>query len=201
MKKQENKSLYVGKHNYSTLSKVGVSIEPIKRLKGLTNYVGAEILLYYESPILDNWAEVERMVLDNFKEFRKGGEWINKEPEEIIAYIKTIEKTFNNPQYKELSKKIEREEEIILEVEDPFRYYGASDTIDRNLKEVSKGVYVDEKFLFYVTYKLCGKSTTIRFNVFKSALLFSKEVGNRLLTLDLETSKIIDNPKYRIENE
>lgn len=201
MKKQESKSLYVGKHDYSSLCKVGVSVEPIKRLKGLTNYVGAEIALYYESPLLDNWAEIEKTVLIHFKEFRTGGEWINKSPEEIISYIKSIEYKFNNNEYVELSQRIEREYEIIVEVDSPFNFYMPSGRVERVLKEVVKGVYVDDKYLFYVVYMLDNKKVTVKFNVYKTALLFSRELGNRLVTLDLETSKCIINPNYRIKNE
>lgn len=199
MKEKELKSLYVATHDYTSLTKVGVSVNSISRLQGFTNTVGSELALYYESPLLENWREIEADVLNNFKEFRTGGEWINKSPKEIIDYIKSIKNRFNNKDYTDLKDRcITIELEKVNEVVSLFDIKSFRNTRQRDLKEVEKGVYVDEDFLFYVSYYVGKEIKTLSFNVYKSALDFSKKIGLKRVLLNLETREYINNPKFKI---
>ena len=199
MKEKELKSLYVATHDYTSLTKVGVSVNSISRLQGFTNTVGSELALYYESPLLENWREIEADVLNNFKEFRTGGEWINKSPKEIIDYIKSIKNRFNNKEYTDLKDRcITIELEKVNEVVNLFDIISFRNVRQRELKEVIKGVYVDEDFLFYVSYYVGKEIKTLSFNVYKSALDFSKKIGLKRVLLNLETREYINNPKFKI---
>ena len=199
MKETELKSLYAATHDYTSLTKVGVSVNSISRLQGFTNTVGSELALYYESPLLENWREIEADVLNNFKEFRTGGEWINKSPKEIIDYIKSIKNRFNNKEYTDLKDRcITIELEKVNEVVNLFDIISFRNVRQRELKEVIKGVYVDEDFLFYVSYYVGKEIKTLSFNVYKSALDFSKKIGLKRVLLNLETREYINNPKFKI---
>ena len=202
MKEKELKSLYVASHDYTSLTKVGVSVNSVSRLQGFTSTVGSELALYYESPLLENWREIEADVLNHFKEFRTGGEWINKTPKEIIDYIKSIKNRFNNKDYTDLKDRLlTLEEEKVFEVHDVFTKGLIGGKEYRELKEVQKYVYVDDKFMFFVSYYVGKEIKTLSFNVYNTALSFSKKLGFKAVSLDLENKKFIKNPKFRIENE
>ncbi len=202
MKEKELKSLYVASHDYTSLTKVGVSVNSVSRLQGFTSTVGSELALYYESPLLENWREIEADVLNHFKEFRTGGEWINKTPKEIIDYIKSVKNRFNNKDYTDLKDKLlTLEEEKVNEVYDVFTKGLIGGREYRELKEVQKYVYVDDKFMFYVSYYVGKEIKTLSFNVYNTALSFSKKLGFKAVSLDIENKEFIKNPKFRIENE
>lgn len=202
MKEKELKSLYVASHDYTSLTKVGVSVNSVSRLQGFTSTVGSELALYYESPLLENWREIEADVLNHFKEFRTGGEWINKTPKEIIDYIKSIKNRFNNKDYSDLKDVyITLKEESVKEVVDVFKKKNIGGGEYRILKEVQNNVYVDDKYIFYVSYYVGKEIRTLSFNVFDTALTFSKKLKFKAVGLDLENKEFIKNPKFRIENE
>lgn len=203
MRNEETKSLYVTTHDYTSLTKVGVSKEPIKRLNAIKTSVGAEMFIYYESPLLINWREVELTVLNHFSKKRASGEWINETPENIIKFIKTIEHTFNNPNYYYLSEHyIEPQFETISEnTEDIFKRYLASDIVYRDLEHIQNGVYRDENFNFFVCYHIGDSISTVIFNVYKTANYFAKTITKRIVYLDIENKKYIKNSKFRIKNE
>jgi T5orf172 domain len=198
----EKKSLYVASHEYTTLTKVGVSNDPIKRLNSVKSSIGHELTLYYESPLLENWKHIESSVLSHFSKHRKSGEWINLSPKEIIEYIKTIETTFNNREHNYLTEYIDKQlEKIDSQFVNPFYTSSMTDYIERELTYIDNGVYRDNKFNFIVSYHLGERITTAEFNVFRTANTFAKSISKRIVLLDLENKKFIKNPKFGTENE
>ena len=199
---KETKALYVVTHDYTSLTKIGVSKTLGKRLNALKSAVGAELKIYYESPTLDNWREIELDVIKKFKTEETAGEWVNATPEEIIEYIKTIEYKFNNPTYTYQENDIEAEYEKISQCGNPFYSTNAvGERTEKRVYKVIKGVYRDDNYIFYVTYHLGNEIVSVAFNVYKSAKMFAKDLGCRLIELDLEAKKYIQNPKFRINYE
>lgn len=179
----EAKRIYVVSHEFTELTKIGISNNPEKRIKSIGTTCGADLKVYYESELLNNSLEVERNVLEHFKEVRKKGEWVKESPEKVVEYIKSIEHTFNNIDYSNLEDKIEKEEEKVVTLFQPLLSIGLE------LRETTeKGVYKDENYKFYVTYTIKGREQTVMFNVFRTARNFKKYVGNRLIYLDLNNN-------------
>lgn len=197
---KELKSLYVASHDYTTLTKVGVSKEPTKRLNAIRTAAGAEMFLYYESPPLKNWSQIEQIILKHFHIKRVSGEWINEKPDKIVKYIKSIENLFNSENYCSLIEDIEPEIEKLSE------YTLSSNNIETffesfNLTHTQNGVYRDDNYIFYVLYHIGSNVVLATFNVFRSANKFAKEAVKRIILLDLENKQFIYNDKFRIKNE
>ena len=199
---KETKALYVVSHDYISLTKIGVSKTLGKRLNAIRTAVGAELSIYYESPTLDNWREIELDVIKQFKTDETAGEWVKATPEEVIKYIKTIEHKFNNPTYTYQENSINVEYEKIYQVINPFINNSViGKGVKNKLYKVGKGVYRDDDYIFYVSYHLGESIITVGFNVSKTAKNFAKDLGIRLAELELKTKKYIKNPKFRIKDE
>lgn len=199
---KERKALYVVSHEYTSLTKIGVSKSLQTRINSIRTSIGADLTIYYESPSMDNWREIELEVIRNFKTKETAGEWVLATPQEIIEYIKTIEHKFDNPEYYFQELDIDKYAEKIEQVPIPFYYEDISyNKLERKLQEVYKGVYRDDNYIFYVSYHLGVNIITVAFNVYKTAEKFAKGLKKRLVLLDLENKEFIKNPKFRIENE
>lgn len=201
MKHEETrKSLYVATHDYTSLTKVGVAVEPMKRLSQLKSQSGAELKIYYESPLLDNFLKIEVKVLDYFKDKRICGEWVNESPEEIIKYIKTLETDFNSVEYTCLNCLYENYTgEEVKEI----NRYTVGDTVKtlHNLSETDLGIYITDDYKFYVFIMQSKFIYHISFNVFRTANAFARSFQDRVIKIDLDTKQFKDNPKFRIKNE
>lgn len=196
---KEKKSLYVVSHDYTELSKIGVSKDITKRIKTIRSSIGADLKIYYESPQINNWREVEALVIKQFKTNETFGEWVKANPKDIVEFIKTIEYTFDNPEYTFIESNFIKAYEKVLQVSSPFYYSNFKlQKTDRDLKEVDEGVYCDSNFIFYVCYHLDKQIYTVSFDVFKSAVIFAKSLSNRLVKLDLDNKSFIINPKFSI---
>ncbi len=196
----ERKALYVVTHDYTELTKIGVSKDINSRIKAIRTSVGADLKVYYESPMIDNWKEIETEVIQKFKTEETAGEWVKARPKEIIAYIKTIEYKYNNPEFYFAEEQLEKEvEKVRLEV-NIFSITGINEK-ERELHKVNEGIYRDNDYTFYVTYQSCLGIRTIAFNVYKSAFNFLKTLSFRVVELDLKNKKFINNPKFRGNNE
>jgi len=109
---------------------------------------------------------------------------------------------FNNKEYTDLKDRcVTIELEKVNEVANLFEIKSFRNIRERKLKEVEKGVYVDEDFLFYVSYYVGKEIKTLSFNVYSTALSFSKKIGLKRVLLDLEIREYIKNPKFRINGE
>lgn len=199
---KERKALYVVSHEYTSLTKIGVSKSLQTRINSIRTSIGADLTIYYESPSIDNWREIELEVIKKFKTKETAGEWVLATPQEIIDYIKTIEYKFDNPEYYFQELDIDKCAEKIEQVLSPFYYEDISyNKLERKLQEVYKGVYIDDNYIFYVSYHLGINIVTVAFNVYKTAEKFARGLKKRLVLLDLENKEFIKNPKFRIENE
>lgn len=196
----KRKSLYVATHDYTTLTKVGVAINPLARLAQLKAQSGAELQIYYESPLIENFLKVEAEVLNHFRDKRVCGEWINETPEKIIDYIKTIQNNFSTIEYACLSCLYENYtgEEIREVIK-----YRLKDIV-LNYTQYNKGdynIYITEDFKFNVFIRQANIVHQTEFNVYRTARKFAIEYKDRVVLIDEKTGKLINNPKFRIEND
>jgi hypothetical protein len=93
------KSIYVATHEYTQLYKVGISEDTTQRLSQLSAGVGATLRIVYESEPIANAREFEQIILDNFKEYRKLGEWLHIEESVLLSFICELEKQFDPDVY------------------------------------------------------------------------------------------------------
>lgn len=199
---KERKSLYVISHEYTKLTKIGVTKSLQTRINAIRTTIGADLTIYYESPSIDNWREIELEVIKRFKTKETAGEWVLATPQEVIEYIKTIEYKFDNPNYYFQEYEIDRKLEKVEQIASPFYYDNLSfGREERELHNVCEGVYKDNNYIFYVSYHIGINIVTVAFNVFKTAEKFAKGLKSRLVELDLENKQFIHNSKFRIKNE
>lgn len=196
----ELKSLYVTTHDYTTLTKVGVSNEPLKRLNAIKTSVGAEMQLCYESQPLKNWKQIEQIVLNHFYEKKTAGEWLNETPEKIIKYIKSIENLFNLEENYSILDEVLTKGEVIGEA---VIRQNDKEVFDEcyNLKELQNFVYKDSNYNFYVFYHFGEHIVKAYFNIYSTANRFAKNNLKRTIKLDLENKEYIFNKKFRVKNE
>lgn len=195
---EKRKSLYVATHDYTSLTKVGVAVNPTARLTQLKTQAGAELQLYYESPLIENFLKVEAEVLEYFKDKRICGEWINETPKKIIEFINTL--NFDSEEYTCLSCVFE--EYTGESIDSKQRYYLTDDVPQAKLlNEIKEGLYISDDYQFFVFIQQSKFIYQIRFNIYRTANKFLYEYKDRAVKIDKETNKFIKNPKFRIENE
>ena len=200
MKHEETrKSLYVATHDYTTLTKVGVAINPTTRLTQLKGATGADLKIYYESPLTTNFLKIETKVLNYFQDKRICGEWINETPEKIIEYIRTIENEFDSIEYTCLSCLFHNyTEEEVKEI----AVYNIKDLVPyKSYKLDLYNIYVTEDFRFMVFIQQSNLIFQTSFNVYRTARKFAIEYKARTMKFNIDTGEFINNPKFRIENE
>ena len=191
-KESGRKSLYVATHDYTSLTKVGVSINPAVRMGSITSHVGAEMTLVYESPLLDNALEMEKLVFNHFAEKRIKGEWFNESFETVVSYIKTIEHKFNNPEYKclycdvEFTERPEITREVLVNGVDTPNLFKTSDKF---------GIYFCNNYMSNLFLYQGGIVNHLVIRDYKTACSIATKHKFRIVELDLETGKFIKNPK------
>jgi hypothetical protein len=195
---EKRKSLYVASHDYTSLTKVGVAIDPTTRVAQLKHQAGAELKIYYESTLTENYFRIEQQVLNHFKDKRIFGEWINEPPEKIIEYIKTIEHEFESEDYACLHCLFE---DYTGEEVKEGEYYLSNYKVDYSKLRLDKhNIYVSEDYKFYVFVQQSNIITEINFNIYKTAKKFATQFKERLVTFNKETKEFNKNPNFSIKN-
>lgn len=197
---EKRKSLYVATHDYTTLTKVGVAVDPSVRVNQFSTQVGAKLQIYYESPLIENFLKVEANVLHHFKDKRIHGEWLNETPENIIKYIKTIENDFDSAEYTCLHCLYddftgeEVKEMNSYTFDDKYKFIEL-------LTEKEKGFYITDEYKYFVFIQQSHFIYQISFNIYRTAMRFYKSNIDRAVKVDLETGEFIKNPKFRVKDE
>jgi len=197
---EKRKSLYVATHEYTTLTKVGVAVNPSTRMGQLKSAAGAELKIYYESPLLDNFLKVETEVLYHFRDKRSHGEWINETPEVIIEYIKTLEPHFTSEEYTCLSCLFDNYTSEEVKEVNVYSLKGSVPAV-KTLIKGEYNIYITDDYRFYVFIQQSKFIYHIAFNIYRTARKFASEYKERVVTLNEETGEFIENPKFRIKNE
>lgn len=181
------KQLYIAKHPYSSLVKIGMSDNPIKRLNGLKNTVGGELQLLYESVGINEPAAAERLVHSKFKEYRTAGEWfLIEDINVVIEFIESILPDFEKGEYKDLLIGYELGNECVEMYE-----YAISNRsllnpsyILTTYKEVEDKIYESSSHWYYVIYIQGKLKRTARFCNLALAKKFKKDHIKRVIAID-----------------
>ena len=86
-KNQNKQSVYIFKNELTGLVKVGVSDNPEKRMKTLSNQSGCPLQMVYNTPKCKNAYDVERSVHSALKQYRKVGEWFDVSENEVFDIL------------------------------------------------------------------------------------------------------------------
>ena len=92
------RSIYLMKNLETNSYKIGISVDPKKRLKTLQTGSSGELILV-ESYKSDFFFKIETSLHNRYRHQRLMGEWFELGPIEVDSFIdncKTIEKTFKN---------------------------------------------------------------------------------------------------------
>jgi hypothetical protein len=198
MKESIEKSIYVVTHDYTTLTKVGMSNNVTTRIKAIRTSVGADLQIYYESPLMKNAFIIEQEILKHFAEKRIYGEWINETPENIISFIKTIEHKFDREDCISVFERLEINDGA-SEIGNPFTRIigigGNSERIAVELKEIERGIYLNKyNYTFIVCFTVSNFKEIIAFHSYRDAKVAVTKFKDRVIKLDLENKEFIKNP-------
>lgn len=198
MKESIEKSIYVVTHDYTTLTKVGMSNNVTTRIKAIRTSVGADLQIYYESPLMKNAFIIEQEILKHFAEKRIYGEWINESPENIIAFIKTIEHKFDREDCISVLERLEINEGA-TEIGNPFTrivgLHGSFDRVEVELKEIERGIYLNTyNYTFIVCFTVSNFKEIVAFHSYRDAKVAVTKFKDRVIMLDLENKEFIKNP-------
>ncbi len=140
--------LYVTSHAYTSLTKVGISKDPVQRIKDLAREQGAELILYYESPLLSNAKQIEKTILEYFIDHRIKGEWINLPHWQIIEYVRKLEGSFDIIYHDCPFEHLKENVPLIREI-DPgnFKVQNMQPCIGEDM------IYIDVKAHYYLKYQ------------------------------------------------
>lgn len=179
MGNKDLKAVYVLVEPNRGYVKVGISQTPEERFKSINNLAGIKVKLIYRTSMIYNAKVIEDMVLTHFKENNFSGEWLDADVTDVVEYLKSLSKFYDNEDYTPLSKLwVEPNTEVVKEktVLEP----------KRNLIETDiEGLYRDEVFNFYVYYSMQNEIQEVTFNVYKTAKEFRKDTRNRVIYTDM----------------
>jgi hypothetical protein len=98
-KLKEQGYVYVILDNHDRV-KIGKSLNPERRIKGIASASGIEIIDSYITEPLFGYSEFEHFMHEQFKEYRGVGEWFNCRFDDVITFIETTDMTdFTKEQY------------------------------------------------------------------------------------------------------
>lgn len=82
-----DKSVYVAQCKDLGLTKIGISVNPPKRVASLQSTIGAKVEICEWTQILENAREIEAFIKEYFKEFTYDGEWFSLDPRELLYVL------------------------------------------------------------------------------------------------------------------
>lgn len=93
---QNKQHVYVIKNENTGLVKVGISDNPEKRMRTLSNQSGCKLSLVYNSPKCANAFAIEQSIHKMYKDDREFGEWFSTSEIELVEILKDQEYDFGS---------------------------------------------------------------------------------------------------------
>ena len=176
---EKTKQVYIFQNEMYPILKIGVSDDPMKRIKAIQNAIGFPLNLMYESEAVINPVTVEKLIHLELKEYRKFGEWFDIDVESAIKVIEEVLKTATKGEYKDLSKgyQLEDTDTIIFD----YNVHNYQQGFYDKLIEDEPFIYRNQKFYYFIVFKQGKLEKTIRFCNKWLALKFKKENLDRLI--------------------
>ena len=177
-KQPQSKQIYIFQNEMYPILKIGMSDNPLKRMKQVQGGAGFPLKLMYESEPVINPTTVERLIHKELKEYRRGGEWFEldvKIAKQIIEKVLTI---CIKGEYRDLSLLYQIEDECTTLLD----YNIHKSHIFDVLTEIEPFVYENKAFYYYITFKQGILERTIKFCSKGLALKFKKDNLERLIS-------------------
>lgn len=173
-----SKQIYIFQNEMYPILKIGMSDNPLKRMKQVQGGAGFPLNLVYESEPIINPATVERLIHKELKDYRKGGEWFELD---IKTAKKVIDKILNvciKGEYKDLTPFYQLEDECTTLIDYNIHKSPIFDT----LIEVEPFIFENRAFYYYVTFKQGILERTLKFCNKGLAIKFKKDNLERLIS-------------------
>lgn len=177
-KKPISKQIYIFKNKMYPILKIGMSDNPLKRMKQVQGGAGFLLELVYESEPVLNPTTVERLIHKELKDYRRGGEWFELDEKTAKQVIEKILTVCIKGEYKDLTIGYQLEDECTILLDYNIHKNQVFDT----LIEVEPYLYENRAFYYYITFKQGILERTIRFCNKGLALKFKKENLERLIS-------------------
>lgn len=174
----ESKQIYIFQNEMYPILKIGMSENPLKRMKQVQGGAGFPLTLIYESEPIINPATVERLIHSELKEYRKGGEWFEIDTKAAKKIIEKILTVCIKGEYKDLSLSYQLEGECTTLLD----YNIHKDTIFDSFVEVEPFVYESRTFFYFVAFRQGRLERTLKFCNKGLALKFKKDNLERLIS-------------------
>ena len=175
---EKTKQIYIFENTMYPLLKIGMSDDPIKRLKQVQGSSGFPLKLAFESEAVINPLIVERLIHLELQEFRKGGEWFDVDIKTAKKVIDSVLKVSTKGEYKDLTKNYTLEDECVTMFERNILLDSNSMFI---IKEVEPFIYESNSFYYYIVFKQGKLERTMKFCNKGLAIKFKKENIDRLI--------------------
>lgn len=151
--------------------KIGMSDNPLKRMKQVQSGAGFPLKLVYESEPVINPTTVERLIHKELLKYRKGGEWFELDVKTAKKIIDKILTVCIKGDYKDKSLPYQLEEECTTVLDYNIHSYPIFNT----LIEIESFIYESKSFYYYITFKQGILERTIKFCNKGLALKFKKD--------------------------
>lgn len=181
-KKIQSKQIYIFKNMQYPILKIGMSDNPLKRMKSVQGAAGFELEFYFESEPVINPATIERLIHKELKDYRTGGEWFDIDAEEALKIVKKIVSDSEKGEYKDIVEPYQLESKCAELLDyDIFKQTYPS---PKPLIEVEPFIFEDKNYFYYIVYrqgkltrtaKFCNKSIAIKFKKDNLQRLFRPE--------------------------
>lgn len=177
-KKLVSKQIYIFENKMYPILKIGISDNPVKRMKQVQGGAGFTLELAYESEAVLNPTTVERLIHKELKEYRKGGEWFEVDVKTAKQIIEKILTVCIKGEYRDLTLDYQLEDECTTLID--YNIHKAS--IFDTLTESEPYVYENKSFYYYITFNQGNLERTFKFCNKGMALKFKKDNLERLIS-------------------
>lgn len=176
--KQQSKQIYIFQNEMYPILKVGMSDNPIKRMKQVQGGAGFPLTLFYESEPVLNPTTVERLIHKELKDYRKGGEWFEIEAKVAKQIIEKILTVCIKGDYKNLADSYQ----LVDDCTSLIDYNIHTSNLFTSLTETEPFIYENKSFYYYITFKQGVLERTLKFCNKGLALKFKKDNLEHLIS-------------------
>ena len=180
-KKPQSKQVYIMQNLMYPILKIGISDDPVKRLRTLEGGAGFPLELIFESRAILNPVTVERLIHQELKDYRKGGEWFDIDVETAKEKVEKALSDSESGEYKDILIPYQMEDDCVKLFE--YNVFKASINYfdNSNIVEVEPFVYESKSYHYYIVFKQGDIVRTAKFCNRGIAIKFKKDNLKRLL--------------------
>lgn len=159
--KEKEKHIYIAGSSLTPYIMIASSVDPITRIKTLSRAAGAPLEILFQTSLLNNAEQIEKMVQERFESKRRFSKWFEVDFKEVRHFIDTMEGRY----YGAAEIKLPHTEINIKSIEQIDKLPQTERTIYNNKIAVQdyKTPELGKHSIYYIKYRYAGFNIYLKF--------------------------------------